>query len=295
MTIQERLRAVISNIGGRVNRGMDAFRDQPALPTTPAMAAAVMPPEPAQAISAFRPFNLRLADFSALETWRANEEIRLASYAIPENHELYIPKSALFTLYVPSVNRLNGQNLGAPANRAVSISTLAATTLASGWSGPSTYHPEVAVFALVSGTWTACSVVSVVGTTVTFVEPASVANAADNIRIYYFDTRGDVAIQQTRNNGSMARSSSVLINDSLSAIHQTNQIDGESARRWPADYTLAQKQSVIVAVKTPQEIVLNDQARQIAQLEIPAFIRELVVFDDRRLAAAKELENRRGL
>lgn len=295
MSIFDQIKNGVAAVGGRVLRGLDLLRDVPAAAPVPAVTPAVLPA--AVARNPFRPREILTSDFVAGESWRSNEWFRLAAFEVPENTDWQIGAGDYWSLYLPQVQRANGQNLGAPANRSITVSNLQQTKLATSWSGPANYHPEVAVWAVVSGTWTRCSIVSInYGTgAVTFVEPAGVANSANQIEIYHIGKQGEFRIRLQRALGDKDTSIAGQVNNSLLAVHSIDQIDAREGLRWPVTTLMAQKQTLLVEVKATVELVWNARSADITLIQLPAKVRDLRVFDDQGLSRLREISARSGV
>lgn len=252
---------------------------------------------PATALTKFRGREILASDFAAGETWRSNEWIKLATFELPENTDWVIPQGEFWTLYVPSVVRVNGQNLGGPASATATVASLVQTKLAGAWSGPAAYHPEVQVWATVSGSAVQCNVVSINYTTgvVTFTEPAGVATTGTPIRIYHMGKTGEFRIRLQRALGDKDTSIAGLVNNSLLAIHSIDQLDAREGLRWPLLTQMSQKQTLLIEVKSTVEHVWNAESAPITLVQLPAQVRDISVGNDQLLSAMRESNARAGI
>lgn len=285
------------NMFQRFQRALnDAPSRKPGIIYTPGPVPTPSQP-PAVAMNKFRGREILAADFAAGETWRTNEWIKLSTFELPENTDWVIPAGEFYTLYVPAVSRFNGQNLGAPASATATVSNLIQTKLAGAWSGPAAYHPEVQVWATVSGSAVQCNVVSINYTTgvVTFTEPAGVATSGTPIRIYHMGKQGEFRIRLQRALGDKDVSIAGLVNNSLLAIHSIDQLDAREGLRWPLLTQMSQKQTLLIEVKSTVEHVWNAESAPITLVQLPAQVRDISVRNDQLLSAMRESNARAGI
>lgn len=283
---------ILKNFSQRANRAMAVFRD---VAISGAPQAAVSQAAPARPAGAWKQQYIDQDDFTAGAAWRTGEDIRLASFLLPTDREWRIPSGERFSFYVKAVSRFNGQNLGAPAARTVTLATLQRTTQTKVLPTlPSTYHPEVAVWCLVGGNWVKATITAVNYATnqVTFTEPAAVANAADNIRVYFTSSAGSFRFRVARELGRTDDVVTSVLNDSFSKAHSIDQMDSRLALFWPQDTLLVPRQRLVLEVNSSVEMVWGPQAEHL--INIYAFSREIAVDDYSELGQKAEAFNRRG-
>ncbi|ADH63644.1 hypothetical protein Mesil_1766 [Allomeiothermus silvanus DSM 9946] len=283
----------LAAVGAGVSRIASVFRDAPEAGPTPTPAAAPAAPAPAAlATTPWRQQYIDANDFQAGETWRSGDYIRLAQFLLPEGTEWRLERGRPYGFYVKAVQDLAGQNLGAPAARNVVINDLQKSTQAGQATLPATYHPDVAVWATTGSGRVKCTITNVDYTTktITFTEPAGV-NGASAIQVYYLSNDGDWRIRVARELG-VDTSIVAILNDSFAVAHAVDQLNRRTARYWPQDTVLVQKQRLVLEVRTTVKMVWTPEAENI--LNFYAWMRQLKVLDDQRLGRVAEGVQRRG-
>lgn len=289
MGLLDSLTNPLASLGRRVGQGVRLFRDAPeagvAAPVTPAAPAAI-------ALTGWKQQYIDAADFQPGEAWRSGEYIRLAQFLLPEGTEWRLEAGKPYGFYVKAVADRDGQNLGAPAARNVILTGLQRSKQADQANLPATYHPDVAVWATVGGNRVKCTITAIdYGTgTVTFTEPAGV-NGAGTIQVYYLSNVGDWRIRVARELG-VDTSITAILNDSFAVAHAVDQLNKRTARYWPADTVLVQKQRLVLEVRSTVKMVWSPEAENI--LNFYAWMRQLRVLDDQRLGRVVEGVQRRG-
>jgi len=280
-------------------RGLDAIRGPlPELVKPVSSSGTLTSPSPvAVADSPFKPVVLTKSQFVAGAAWAANEWRNLAYFEIPADTQFKVLAGKKIKLAVPAVSRLAGQNLGAAANRNVVLTGLVDTpqaTPALPTVAPH-YHPEVKVLALVGGNWTPCKIVAInYGTfTLTFEEPAGVAATADKIRVFYLHDLGEWRFVASRDLGRVDTSDASLVNGSFGNTHAVDQIDAETALYWPNNIDLVYGQKLVLQVRTPVEVVFDDQSP--VRIEVETARRDLTILDQQKLGMLSENAARGGV
>mgnify|MGYP005854902195 CR=1 FL=1 len=235
-------------------------------------------------------------DFDATGlAWRANEYFPLAAMRTPETaHFRIAAQERRIRFYLKGLKVFAGQNLASAAPRTVNLPFLiqspqGAPTL------PSTYHPEVAVWAKVGSSWQNCQINSINYATrdVTFVEPAGVTDPA-GIEVYYTHSDGQFRLRVDRDAGGVDGSVATIFNNSFSTIHSIDQNNLETMVAWPQQVELVPGIRLVLEVFTTQvPMIWNERARHCIQ--IAAMGRRIEVLDKGRLQRLAEIEARGGL
>jgi hypothetical protein len=289
---------VLDNIRGALGRGLDIFRgDLPQIqPPAPA-------PQPAPAITpaAVQVGGWGMAwidneDFSSTGlAWRPGEHSALAQVKTPETaHFRIVAQERRIRIYLRGQKVVAGQNLGAPASRNINLPFLIQTPQGAP-TLPSTYHPDVAVWARVGSAWQPCVITAINYSTgdVTFTEPAGVT-ASDGVEIYYMHADGQFRLRVARDAGGVDDSAATVFNQSFSTMHSVDQNNLETMIAWPQQVELVPGTRLVLEVFTTQvPMVWNDRAGH--YIQIAALGRRIEVLDKGRLQRLAELEARGGL
>lgn len=290
--------SALDTLKNALARGLDTLRGPlPELVKPVSNTTQTSPSPVAIADSPFRPVTITKSQFVAGATWAANEWRNLAYFEVTADTQFKVLAGKKIKLAVPALSRLPGQNLGAAANRDVVLTGLVATPQATPAlpTAPPNYHPEVKVLALVGGNWITCKIVAInYGTfTLTFEEPAAVATAADNIRVFYLHDLGEWRFMASRDLGKIDTSDATLVNSSFGNTHAVNQIDAETALYWPNNTDLVYGQKLVLQVRTPVEVVFDNQSP--VRIEVETARRDLTILDQRKLGMLSENAARGGV
>ena len=227
--------------------------------------------------------------------YRPNEWFSLAQFRVPEDRQVQIAAGERrIRMYLKGLAVRAGQNLGAPANRNVVVPDLLQTRQAAP-TLPTLFHPEVAVWANVSGVWTKCQIVAINynTNTITFVEPAGVSGT-DAIEIYYTHGNGQFRFRVLRELGNVDDAAATAFNGSFSSLHTLEQSNLEAMWAWPSQINLVPGMRLSLEVFTANlPMVWNERAEH--YLHIYAESRRLNISDHSRLVKMAELAARNNL
>lgn len=278
-----------------IGRGLGALQGRKPQP-------APMPqPEPAAAAAAMPdgPWGTAWLDEEDLLStgipYRPNEWFSLAQFRVPEDRQVQVAAGERrIRMYLKGLAVQAGQNLGAPANRNVVMPDLLQTKQAAP-TLPTLFHPEVAVWANVSGVWTKCQIVAInyATNTITFVEPAGVSGT-DAIEIYYTHGNGQFRFRVLRELGGVDDAAATAFNGSFSSLHTLEQSNLEAMWAWPSQVNLVPGMRLSLEVFTANlPMVWNERAGH--YLHIYAESRRLNISDRSRLVKMAELAARNNL
>lgn len=291
--------AIFDRIRNGLARGLDLFRgDVPQVePATPPPPPAPARPNPAAIqVGGWQFAWIDDEDFdpSGL-AYRPGEFFPVAQMKVPETfHFRILAQERRIRMYIRGQKIFAGQNLASAANRTVNLPGLMETPQAKP-TLPSTYHPEVAVWALVGTTWQACPIVSVDYSTgnVTFQEPAGVTSTT-GIEAYYVHGDGQMRIRVARDAGGIDDSVATVFNQSFATLHAIDQNNLETMIAWPQMVDLVPGMRLLVEVYTTNTpVVWNSRAGH--YIQIAAMARQIDVVDKGHLLRLAEIEARGGL
>lgn len=276
---------------------------QPGFPITPGLPPRngrdVLPPARPPAASPVSPWlAAKLDTFDFLGSgmpYRANEWFSLAVFRNPEDRQVRIATAERrLRMYVRGQLLVAGQNLAAAAARTVSLPHLVQTRQAS-VTLPATIHPEVAVWAVVGGTWTRLTITAVnyAAPSITFTEPAGIPTTA-NIEIYFVHGDGQFRFRVQRDLGAIDDAAATAFNGTFAAIHTLEQTSIEALMAWPNETNLVPGLRLALEVNTGAvPIVWNDRAGH--QFFVFCKSRKIDVHDRSYLARHAELDARQNL
>jgi len=290
MTFLERLRAGL-------NRGLDLFRDAVPVPQPLPQPQADPPARPAPVAIQASGWSTQWLDEEDLEAvglaYRPAEWFPLAQIRTPETaHFRIMNGERRLRLYFKGQKTVAGQNLANPDARTVNLPYLVETP--QGKPGfPTTYHPDVTVWAQVGGVWQRLTITGINygAGTVTFTEPAGVTGT---IEVYYTHGDGQMRIRVARDAGGIDDSTATVFNQSFATLHSIDQTNLETMIAWPQQVELVPGTRLVLEVFTQQvPMVWSDRAGH--YVHIAALARRVDVLDKGRLISLAEIENRGGL
>ncbi len=284
------------NVRKTWQRGLDVFRDAPTVPVEKAPMPAP-PPRPAPAAIQTSGWSAQWIDNEDIDptglAYRPGEWFALAQMKTPETaHFRILAGERRLRLYFMGQKVVAGQNLASPAARTVNLPFFVPTPQAHP-ALPTTYHPEVAVWAQVRGIWRRLTITAVdyAGQNVTFTEPVGING---DIEIYYTHGDGQMRFRVARDSGGIDDSVATVFNQSFSTLHSIDQNNLETMIAWPQQVELVPGTRLILEVFTNSvPMVWNDRAGH--YIHIAALARRVDVLDKGQLLRLAELENRSGL
>lgn len=290
--------ALLDSLRNAVRRGLGVFQDAPSAPS-PAPQPQPQPARPAPAAvqaSGWQFAWIDNEDFDATGlAYRPNEYFALAQMRTPDTaHFRVLAGERRLRIYLKGLAAFAGQNLATAQARTVTLPYLI-PSLQGAPTLPSTYHPDVAVWAKVGGVWQRCQInaVNYAGQQVTFVEPAGVTGTQD-IEVYYTHADGQFRLRVARDAGGVDDSVATVFNQSFSTMHSVDQNNLETMLAWPQQVELVPGTRLLLEVFTTQvPMVWNERAGH--YIQIAAMGRRVEVLDKSRLLRLAELENRGGL
>lgn len=285
--------ALLDNLRARLMRGLDNLRGPVTLPAvTPVdnpRGPVTLPARTPVAIAAQTrksKISIEASDLKAGQSWRANEWFTLAYYETPRRVKIELPAG------VPYLFGVKAKATKAPTAAGAQNITLPGLTQSyfSGPVPPTTYHPDVLVFAIVGGVYQPCTINSINYATdvVNYQEPAG----ATSIVAYYLSSVGQWRMTVKRATGNLDQVAIGVFNGSFSWIHGTDQRDGVTAPRVPTLITLTPDDRLQLEVYSSQEYEWVDRAQNILVLD--GFLQDLEVVDQRSLNFLGEIANRVG-
>ncbi|WP_114314095.1 hypothetical protein [Thermus caldifontis] len=294
MSVFDRIR---QGVGNALGRGLDVFRGD--VPRVEPPKAITLPPPPPPAAVQVGGWGFAWIDNEDFEAtglaYRPNEYFPVAQMRTPETaHFRILAQERRLRIYIKGLAKRPGQNYSTPTNRTVVIAGLVETPQAKP-SLPSLYHPEVAVWAKVSGVWQQCPIVSINYATgqITFQEPAGVTGSED-IEVYFVHGDGQFRLRVARDGGGVDDSVATVFNQSFATMHAIDQNNLETMIAWPQQVELVPGTRLVLEVFTQNTpIVWNERAGH--YIQIAALGRRIEVLDKGRLQRLAELEARGGL
>jgi hypothetical protein len=286
--------SLLENLKNVIQGGLDRFRDIPQ--AQPQQAPA---PSPAPAAVQMSDWAFAWIDGEDLEAtglpYRPNEWFALAQMRTPETaHFRILGGEKRLRVYLKGMATFPGQNLGSPQARNVTLPYL--TQSAQGNPTlPSTYHPDVLVWAQVGGNWQPLVITAInYGTgQVTFTEPAGISNSS-NIEVYYTHADGQFRFRIARDTGGIDDNLATVFNQSFSTMHSIDQNNLETMLAWPQQVELVPGTRLVLEVLTTT-VPMAWNSRAGHYVHIGALARRIQNLDKGQLLRLAELENRGGL
>ena len=290
--------ALLDSLRNAVRRGLGVFQDAPSAPS-PAPQPQPQPARPAPAAVQASGWQFAWIDGEDFDptglAYRPNEYFALAQMRTPDTaHFRVLAGERRLRIYLKGLAAFAGQNLDTAQARTVTLPYLI-PSLQGAPTLPSTYHPDVAVWAKVGGVWQRCTIQSVDynNQQVTFVEPAGVTGTQD-VEVYYTHADGQFRLRVARDAGGVDDSVATVFNQSFSTMHSVDQNNLETMLAWPQQVELVPGTRLLLEVFTTQvPMVWNERAGH--YIQIAAMGRRGEVLDKGRLLRLAELENRGGL
>lgn len=279
--------ALLDNLRARLARGLDNLRGPVTLPApSPLPVPAARGPVAVATQSRKSRVAIEASDLRAGQAWRSNEFFVLAYYETPRRVKIELPAGVPYLFGVKA--KKSQTPLGAGAQN-ITLPGLIQSYFA-GPVPPTTYHPDVLVFAVVGGVYQPCEINSINYTTgvVNYDEPAG----ATNVVAYYLSRTGQWKVTVKRATGNLDQVAAGVINGSFSWIHGTDQRDGVTAPRVPNTIVLTPDDRLQLEVYSSQEYEWVDRAQHLLMFE--GFLQDLEVVDQRSLNFLGEVANRVG-
>ena len=231
-------------------------------------AAAAARPGPRPVAPPYQRALIDTQDFQAAEPWRANEEITLAVWKVPEDSAFVIRPGSNLKFYLRTKATSTGYDNSAGGSAyTLTVSTpgivqtkMRAPTL------PSTRHPEVLAYADKGSGFVAVPVQAIDYNAGTVSLSVPVGENWTAVKVYYVSAQGEFKFVIVREGGGI-RSEIPLYNNSFSAVHTVNQHDREERPTIANTGLLVEGYQLALKVTSPLEIEWSDEARHFVQLE----------------------------
>jgi hypothetical protein len=276
---------LLDKIQGVLQRGLDNLRGPVTLPV-PSPQPAPSTPVAVAAQARKSKIAIEASDLKAGQNWRANEWFTLAYYETPRRVRLELPAGATYLFGVKAKKAQAAAGAGA---QNITLDGLVQSYF-NGPVPPTTYHPDVLVFAVVGGLYQPCEINSINYATgvVNFDEPAG----ATSVVAYYLSGVGQWRMSVKRATGNLDQVASGILNGSFSWVHGVDQRDAVTAPRMSSTVVLTPDDRLQLEVYSSQEYEWADRAQHVLVLD--GFLQDLEVVDQRALNALGEAVNRAG-
>lgn len=212
-------------------------------------------------------------DYDPGEPWRANADVVIARFRVPEDSAFVIRPGSRLEFYLRNRATHAGQDNSAgatPASVTVNTPGILQTRMATP-AFPTDRHPEVLAYAQIapSTDWTRVSVQAVdyAAQTVTLSVPAGENWTA--IEVYYIGAQGEFKFYVVREGGGI-RDWIPIYNSSFAAIHSLNQLSDEEQPTIGNSALLVEGFQLALEINSPYEVVWNDRARHFVQVDAMA-------------------------
>jgi len=247
-------------------------------------------PRPVQAQRAL----IDASDLEAAEPWRANDEITLASWQVPEDSAFVIRPPATLKFYVrhkaehAGVDNRSGSSA---VNVTVNTTGIVETKMKKP-ALPTDRHPEVLAYADKGSGFVPVPIQAIDydAGTVTLSVPAGENWTA--IKVYYVAAQGEFKIVVVREGGGV-RSEIPIYNNSFSGVHTVNQHDAEERPTIQNPAVLVEGYRLALKVTSPIPIEWTKEARPFFQIDAVAI--HIAGADKETLRRRAEILMRGGL
>jgi len=206
-------------------------------------------------------------DFEAGEPWRANADVVVARFRVPEDAAFILAPDSRMELYLRSRATHGGvDNSG--GSSAVSLTVNTPGIVESKMKKPAfptDRHPEVLAYADKGSGFVPVPVQAVDynAGTVTLSVPAGEAWTA--VEVYYLSAQGEFRLYVVREGGGI-RDWITIHNNSFAAVHTLDQNSEEEALHLGNRAVLVEGFKLALEVRSPYEIVWNDRARHYVKI-----------------------------
>ncbi len=239
------------------------LRPAPAPPPAPAKA----PPAPVRWQRAL----IDTKDFEAGEPWRANAEVVIARFRVPEDSAFVIKPGAKLKFYLRNRATAAGYDNSAGASAyALTVPTpgiLETKTRKPAF--PTDRHPEVIAYADKGAGFVPVPVqgVDYNAGTVALSVPAGETWTA--VEVYYVGSQGEFRFYVVREGGGI-RDWVPIYNNSFAGVHSLNQHSDRERPTIPNAAILVEGFQLALEVSSPYEVAWNDRARHFVQVDAVA-------------------------
>ena len=206
-------------------------------------------------------------DFEAGEPWRANADVVIARFRVPEDAAFILAPGSRMELYLRNRATRSGYN-NSGGSTAVSLTVNTPGIVESKMKKPAfptDRHPEVLAYADKGSGFELVPVQAVDynAGTVTLSVPAGENWTA--IEVYYLGAQGEFRLYVVREGGGI-RDWIAVHNNSFAAVHTLDQNSAEEALYLGNRAVLVEGFQLALEVRSPYEIVWNDRARHYVKI-----------------------------